>query len=358
MRTERKGLSSLATVSAIAVVALIVVGVFAYAYYVAPGRTTTTTISSAPLISYSADAYAIEVTALLGAFSQSTGVPVAPVKSGGSFADANQIATGAPDDVFISSALAATGPEYLKNLSSNWALGFATDQMVLAYSNGTSPSSPAGTVIAQGNTAEESNASSDWNTFFTTLTSGSVKIGISDPVTDPAGLRSWLVLEAAGFLYSNGNQGAYAGALLKSGANVTGANAAALVAPLQSGQIQFLFTYKSAAVANHLSYISLDRHVNLGDPALGTFYSKFSYKDSAGTTVGGPIILCVTIPLSSVNIAEALQFVQYLVKNVKTLSSYGLQPLSPVLLYSNLTPPAPIPQLVSQGLISEAGSLS
>jgi molybdate/tungstate transport system substrate-binding protein len=311
----------------------------------------------APLISFSADAYTIETTALLNAFSQSTGVPVAPVKSGGSFADANQIAAGAPDDVFISVALSATAPQYLKNLSSNWAIGFASDQMVLAYSNATLSSSSAATIVGQGNAAAKSNATSDWNTFFTSLVSGNVKVGISDPVADPAGLRGWLVLEAAGFLYASGNQGAYVTSLLQAKANVTGAHAAALVAPLQSGQIQFLFIYKSAAIADHLGYLIIDRHVNLGDPTLGAFYSKFSYKDSAGVTAGAPIILCITIPLSSVNTSEALEFVQYVVKNAGTLSSYGLQPFSPARLYSNVAPPAPISELVSQGLIVQAGSL-
>jgi molybdate/tungstate transport system substrate-binding protein len=311
----------------------------------------------APLISYSADAYSIEATALLNGFSESTGVPVAPVKSGGSFADANQIAAGAPDDVFISVSLSATGSTYLKNLTSNWAIGFASDQMVLAYSNATSSTSSGSTIIAEGSAAAKSNTTSDWNSFFSSLVSGNVKVGISDPVTDPAGLRGWLVLEAAGFFYDNGNEDEYTSNLLQAKANVTGTNAAALVAPLQSGQIQFLFIYKSAANSHGLGYLTLDRHVNLGDPTLGSFYSKFSYTDSAGVTAGAPIILCITIPLSSVNVAEAMEFVQYVVKNAGTLSSYGLQPFSPARLYSNLPPPAPISQLVSQGLIVQAGSL-
>ena len=378
MMSQRNGISSLFVVLA-ALLLIVAAGVVVYLDVGASGGTTTvtqtstqtsilastqistlTTISTstlpvAPLISFSADAYAVEATALLTSFSQSTGVPVAPVKSAGSFADANQIAAGAPDDVFISVALSATSPHYLKNLSSNWAVGFASDQMVLAYSNATSSSSGA-TIIAQGNTAAKSNATSDWGTFFVSVSSGSVKVGIADPVADPAGLRGWLVLEAAGLLYA-GNQNAYVSSMLQAKSNVTGAHAAALVAPLESGQIQFLFIYKSAAIADHLGYLTLDHHVNLGDPNLKAFYSQVSYTDSAGKTAGAPIILCVTIPLSSVNTAEALEFVQYLVNHAKTLSSYGLEPFSPARLYSNVTPPGPIAQLVSQGLIVQAGTL-
>jgi molybdate/tungstate transport system substrate-binding protein len=314
-----------------------------------------------PLISYSADAYATEATALLKGFSSSTGIPVAPVISGGSNADATAIAAGAPDDVFISSALSATSPTHLGSLSSNWAIGFASDQMVVAYSNATLTNSAASSIITMGQTAASSNATSDWNSFFTSLTSGSVQVGISNPVADPGGLRGWLTLEAAGYLYSSGNQQAYVSPLLKSGDNVTAASSADLVAPLQAGQIQFLFIYKSAAISDGIGYLSLDSHVNLSNPSLATFYSRFSYTDSAGKTAGAPIILVVTVPLSSVNNAEALEFVQYLVKNRASLSSYGLVIPSQALLYSSVTSPQTVPQtiqlMLTQGLVVQVGPI-
>ena len=354
MKSQGRGISrTVAIFVPVAIIVVLLAGYFALGAQHPATATSSTTSSTPPLISFSADAYSVEATALLTGFSQSTGIPVAPVKSGGSFADANQIAAGAPDDVFISVALSAAGPSYLKNESANWAIGFASDQMVIAYSNSTAGAK----VVALGQAADSSNATSDWNSFFSSLSSGGVKVGISDPVADPAGLRGWLVLEAAGYLYAGGNQAAYSGSLLSTAANVTGTHAAALVAPLQSGQIQFLFIYKSAAMADHLGYIALDRHINLGDPTLGGFYSKFSYTDSAGKSLGSPIILCITVPLSSANTAEALKFVQYVVKNAATLSSYGLQPFTPAKLYSNTSPPSAVNDLLSEGLLTQAGSL-
>jgi len=364
----RRGVSTVAAASVVVVVVVILIAaavVYDKPAVTATSTTTATSVSTsvttltgagAPLISYSADAYTAEVTSMLNGFAASTGAKVAPVKTGGSFADANQIAAGAPDDVFVSVALTATLSQYLKNLTSNWAVGFASDQMVLAYSNATQTSAAA-SVISLANTAATSNTTSDWNAFYTALTSGGVKIGISNPVSDPAGLRGWLVLEAAGYLYSGGNQQAYVTPLLQNDANSTGTNAAALVAPLQAGQVQFLFIYKSAAVSDGLKFLALDSHVNLGSPSLGSFYSQFSYTDSAGKTAGAPIILCITVPLSAVNTAEALQFVQYVVQNAKGLSSFGLQPFAVSMLYNNVPPPAPIQALVSQGLIAEAGAL-
>ena len=69
---------------------------------------TSTSVVLSPVLSYSADAYATETTALLAGFSKATGIPVAPVISGGSNADASAIEAGAPDDIFISASLSAT----------------------------------------------------------------------------------------------------------------------------------------------------------------------------------------------------------------------------------------------------------
>jgi ABC-type molybdate transport system substrate-binding protein len=104
-------------------------------------------------------------------------------------------------------------------------------------------------------------------------------------------------------------------------------------------------------------YVQLEPQVNFGNPSLGTFYSRFSFHDSAGTTVGSAIVLSVTVPLDGSHQASALKFVKYVVENAQSLSAYGLLPLTPAQLYSNVTPPGPITQLVSQGLLEDSGPL-
>jgi molybdate/tungstate transport system substrate-binding protein len=365
LKRRRRGLLSTAKNIAVTcvAVAVVVAAIGAAVLLTSPKSTSTSTGTASstsaegPLISYSADAYAPEVTWLLNGFSSSSGARVAPVKSGGSTADASAIEAGAPDDVFVSASLAATSSQYLGNLTAGWAIGFATDQMVLAYSNSTTQTPAASNVISLGTTAEKSNATSDWNSFFTALVSGTVKVGISAPAQDPGGLRGWLALEAAGYLYSGGDSSAYSGILLSDHDNVTAASAADLVAPLEAGDIQFLFTYRSAAVSSDLPYIALDPHVDLGSAGLGSFYSKFSYTDTAGTTKGAPIVIAVTIPRSAANAAEALQFVQYVVQNAKSLSTFGVAPLSPCVIYEAGSPPASIQQLAAQGLVASGGAL-
>lgn len=352
MHAESRSGYSKVMVAAV-VSATVLASALVYIYGWSPGLPTNTSATGSPLLPYSADAYAAETSYLLSSFSQSTGVPVAPVSSGGSFAVANQIAAGAPADVFVSVSIAATGPAYLKARSPGWAVGFASDQMVVAYSNGTA----AAEVAALGQSAARSNATSAWSDFFESMSSGSVSVGIADPVADPAGLRGWLVLEAAGYLYASGNQSAYSSELLRSRSNVTGAHAAALVPALEAGRIQFLFIYKSAAVADGLPYVSLANGVNFGDPALAGYYTRFTYSDSAGVQRGSPIVLCITVPLGSSDEAGALRFVDFVVHNSETMSKYGLQPLSPARLYNDTEPPPGIVQLVAEGSLVPAGGL-
>ena len=310
-----------------------------------------------PLITFNADAYTAEVQALLSGFTTTSGIAVAPTHSAGSFALAKQIASGSQVDVFIPVALSAAAPSNLGSLSSNWAIGFASDQMVIAYSNATR-STPMGRGVMSGfEGAAKSNAASDWSSAFASLASGMVKVGISDPNADPAGLRGWLVLEAAGSLYA-GKQSAYTAPLLQAKANVTGSAAANMVAPLQAGQFQFLFTYRSAAIAQHLGYLQLDRRVNLGDPNLAASYALLTYRLASGLTKGAPIILCMTVPTNAPHASEAMQFVQYLAKSSgPVVSAYGLQPFTPPLLYNNTAPPPFVSQMLADGVVAQGGSL-
>jgi molybdate/tungstate transport system substrate-binding protein len=320
--------------------------------------TTTSTPAPAPLITFNADAYTAEVQALLNGFNAATATPVAPTHPAGSFALAKQIVSGSQVDVFIPVALSAAAPSNLKNFSSNWAIGFASDQMVIAYSNASTSTPAAQTVISEYQQAVKSGASSDWNTMFASLTSGGVKVGISDPNADPAGLRGWLVLEAAGSLYGNGNQSAYIAPLLQARANVTGSAAANMVAPLQAGQFQFLFIYRSVAIAQRLGYIQLDHRVNLGDPTLAASYAQVTYKLATGVSKGAPIILCMTIPNNAPHASEAIQFVQYVAKSAgSVVTAYGLQAFPSPLLYNNTAPPQFVAQMLSQGLVAQGGSL-
>ncbi len=314
--------------------------------------------TSPPLILYSADAYVVETAALASGFTSHTGIQTLPPKGGGSLTLAREIAQGNPVSVFLSVSKSAVSSTYLNSTAPGWAIAFAGDQMSIAYSNATKHDLAAEKVITAFQSASETNTTGAWSAFYSNLTSGSVKVGMSDPNADPAGFRGWLVLEAAGFAYAEGNQSHFTTRMLQNKGNVTGASAADLVAPLQAGQIQFLFIYRSAAVAQNLNYLHLPSSVNLGNPSIEKYYSQFTYKTAGGLETAAPIVLFATVPKDATNPFGSLEFTSYIVQHSSVLSSYGLTPFSPAVLYNSTDVPQTIQNLISHGDVVVGGSLS
>lgn len=323
---------------------IIVLAVSSY-YFLNEGKST--------LIVYSADAYAVESSYMLSNFSSLHGLAFTNPKTGGSFTLARQIAQGSPDDVFISVSKAAVGKNYLGNMYSGWAIAFASDQMAIAYSN----SSPAvNKLIKIYQNAMQTNSNSSWAQFFYYLTSGSFKVGISDPNSDPAGLRAWFMLEAAGLAYAD-NETFYVDRMIGSNSNVTSSSAAQLVAPLEAGQIDILFIYRSAAISLGLNRFDLPAVINLGDPRLSSFYSDLTWRTDTGLQRGAPILLFITVPNGSRNYMLAIDFVSYVVNQNSALSRFGLQSLDPCIAFNSSDLPAQLNSLVLSGKVSLGGSL-
>ena len=367
---SKKNLRLVAAV--IIIIIVVVAGVGAYYYYSSSGASSSTSMpstmisstmmpstmtssTSSPLILYTADSFVIEATVLESAYTNSTGVMMAPPKSGGSLLLASEIAQGNPVSVFISLSHGAVTAAHLGNQSSGWAIAFASDQMTLAYSNATLQNSAANATVSACKSALAADTNSSWNTCFTMLTSGSVKIGTGNPNADPSGYRGWIVLEAAGQAFAN-NSSFYEDRLISNSGNVTAGSAADLIAPLQTGQIQFLWIYKSSAVAHKLNYLQLPGRVNLGSSKYSSFYSKFSYTITSGVQTGGVIRLWITVPADSTDTADSLQFVAFVVKNSPTLlTPYGLVPTTPAKLYNSTTVPPLLQQLVLEGYLVPSG---
>jgi molybdate/tungstate transport system substrate-binding protein len=202
LNSERSISNLVAIGIVIVILASAVIGVYYFAY-MAPGNSNGRSGNSA-LILYSADAYVAEATALESAFTANSGTLMAPPKSGGSLLLAQEIAQGNPVSIFLSVAKSAVSPVTLGSASSGWAVSFASDQMTIAYSNITIQDNAASGVINSYLEALQTNSTQDWHNFFLNLTSGDVKVGISNPNVDPAGYRAWIVLESAGMTYANG----------------------------------------------------------------------------------------------------------------------------------------------------------
>ena len=90
------------------------------------------------------------------------------------------------------------------------------------------------TTVSQFASANSTNSTTLYSEAYSNLTSGLVKVGISDPNSDPAGFRAWINLEIAGFEYHNGNRSYFENRMIKRGGSVSAANAADLVSPLDA----------------------------------------------------------------------------------------------------------------------------
>lgn len=342
----------------IIIVAIVVIGAVAYLSLRTPTttKTPTTTTKKTQVIIYVADAYTKEACCLGKCFSSATGIPVVlPPKGGGSFALAREIGSGASVTVFMPVALSA-----VNDLGSNnpgWAIAFVADQITIAYTNTSISSNPcAQKALNYAEDAIKTGNSTYWYKFYCILTSGKVKVGISNPNTDPAGFRAWINLEIAGYLFANNTYYFY-DRMLSNHGNVTASNAAELVPDLESGAIQFLYIYRSAAVAKGLDYIQLPAKLNLGCYKCSSFYAMFNYTLNTGVVKGSPVYLFITIPKNTNNYNEAIDFVIYVIEHSSILKKFDLCPLQPAILFNSTAVPPQIASLLTEGKLIEGGTL-
>ncbi len=312
---------------------------------------------SQPLEVFTADAYVGEANYMISGFRNSTGMSINDAKGGGSYTLASEISQGNPAEVFISVALSSYDKQYLgEQRYSGWAVAFAADSLVIAYNNATL-TSPARAIVSEFNSASASGLSVEYADAFANLTSGIVKVGISDPSEDPAGLRAMISLEIAGSLYHGGNISYYTGKILSDGGISSASSAAELVAPLEQGSISFLYIYRSAAITKGLDYIMLPQKLSFSNASLASFYSQFSYNTTTGTQAGSPVFLFITALANVSSHLDALKFVCYVINNSGQMTLFGMETLKPLLVFTNITLPGCLTALISDGKLTKAGSI-
>jgi molybdate/tungstate transport system substrate-binding protein len=352
-------------IAIVVVVIVLVAGAGYYVYYNIKSNTfsttdtamTTSTSSATALLLYTADAYANESMLLDSGFTSSTHIPITIAQDAGASALAALISAGDPVSVFLSVAHNTVENNSLGSEFPGWAIAFAGDQMGIAYSSATNSTGGGRQVLASYLAAEATNTTRAWYNFFDNLTSGSVKVGISNPNVDPAGFRAWMVLQLAGIEYV-GNRSYFVDRMI--GNNITGVSAAALVPALDTGNIQFLFIYRSDIGVSGLGLIQLANSINLGNPSYNALYSQASYTITSGTETGSAIELWLSVPKDTNNLNESVDFVVYVLQNFQTvLKNYDLVSFSPANLYNDTgyTVPAPIVSLLSSGSLVDKGSV-
>jgi molybdate/tungstate transport system substrate-binding protein len=214
-------------------------------------------------------------------------------------------------DVFES-----VGGDNITPLFSNftkWYVQYAGTSMVVAY-NPNSKYASQFKAIADGSQPLQS--------LFTLLETPGLKLGRTDPASDPQGRNFIYMLELAQSYYHlpldtvskilGGTPGSSSSPQIYA--------ESALDSTLQSGQLDAASAYITQAVELHLDYIKLPPAINLGDASLADMYKTatvtYTKAGTSTTKKGSPQVIDITI--IGTPSKAALTFVRY------TLSKAGL----------------------------------
>lgn len=166
---------------------------------------------------------------------------------------------------------------------SSWYLVFGTGALVLAYG----PRSAHANEITADNWTE-------------VLLRPGVRIGRSDLRVDPSGYRTLMATELAERHY---RRPGLAAALLKAMPDRFMRRAEAdLSALIQSGELDYIWTYRNLALGHHLQWLELPREINLEDQGLASWYAQAvvtipgAAQSRSLTLHGAPILFALTIP--------------------------------------------------------------
>jgi molybdate/tungstate transport system substrate-binding protein len=205
---------------------------------------------------------------------------------------------------------------------------FARNRMVIAYG----PKSKFASEITAANWTE-------------ILLRAGVETGRADPSLDPNGYRTLLTLQLAESFYAKPG---LAGRLLQAipDRNIR-PNEVQLVALVQAGELDYIWSYESIAQAAALAYVRLPREIDLGDPASAARYATASVRVAGKTPrdsitfVGAPIVYGVAVPIDAPHKALAERFLAWLLsgEGVRVLRAAKLDALeTPVIVRGPSSP--------------------
>jgi molybdate/tungstate transport system substrate-binding protein len=198
-----------------------------------------------------------------------------------------------------------------------WSIRFATNEIVIAFSDKSKYSS-------------EINGD-NWTDI---LLKDDVIYSRSDPDSDPCGYRSVFTIMLAEKLY--GKQGLIEKMLSKN-KDFIRPKEVDLVALMESNAIDYMFNYKSVAIQHGFKYLELPDEINLSDPARTEIYKSVSL-DVAGNSPGNKIKVTgdyinysMTVLDRAPRKNEAIDFLCFILseKGIETLRKNGQNPIIP-----------------------------
>jgi molybdate/tungstate transport system substrate-binding protein len=220
-------------------------------------------------------------------------------------------------------------PQLLMPQHVTWYAQFATNSMVLAYT----PRSKHAKEITVWNWTE-------------ILLRGDVQIGRADPDLDPNGYRTLLSLQLAEKWYDI--PGLAARLLAAMPARNVRPKSADLVALLQAGEFDYIWSYESTAQAASLLVLHLPPQIDLGDPKQRARYAEASVRvqgRSPGDTLtfrGEPIVYGISIPQAAPHPELAARALAWLLSSdgVRVMRAAKLEALAAPVIVGTGAPPA------------------
>jgi len=193
-------------------------------------------------------------------------------------------------------------PELMFPDYADWYLIFASNQMVIAYTD----SSQFASEISSDNWHE-------------VLQREGVTYGRSDPDQDPCGYRTLMVWQLAEIHY---NAAGLYDSLYEAAGDLMRPKSVDLIALLESGDLDYAFEYSSVAQQQNLNYVELPPEINLSDVTFEDFYAQAEVEIAGaqpGETIamtGGAIVYAVTIPSNFPRTELAIAWVDFMLSDV------------------------------------------
>jgi molybdate/tungstate transport system substrate-binding protein len=192
-----------------------------------------------------------------------------------------------------------------------WNIKFVSNEMAVVYNE-------------KSKRSQEINAG-NW---YQIMLDKNIQIGRADPNSDPCGYRAVLVTQLAEKYYKQ--KGLSVQLLTKNKDNMR-PKETDLLATLESGNVDYIFLYRSVAQQHKLKYVILPDEVNLKNPAFSDLYKTVSIEINGKkpgekiTQTGEPMIYGITIPTNAPNKTVALAFVKFLLTKDKGMAILAKQ---------------------------------
>lgn len=234
-----------------------------------------------------------------------------------------------PCDIMASADYAVID-EMLIPQFADWNISFARNEMAIVYHD--------------GSRYAEQISTHNWTEI---LVKPDVFFGRSDPNSDPCGYRSVMTIQLAARYY---HLPSLPEQMLLKDLRFLRPKEVDLIALLESGNIDYIFLYKSVAIQHGLKFVTLPDEINLGNPKLAALYKTVSVDINGKkpgekiTIIGEPMVYGITMPGNAPNKPAAIEFLRFLLspdKGMKVMESYGQPSVIPMEnpYYSNIPEP-------------------